>query len=66
MFQLTCSLGSWLIRGDAIEKKTFSYGFPIDKYKHMASYEEFIKSIAISFNNNQPQFSLQSKCKQIL
>ena len=49
-----------------LKKKTFSYGFPIDKYKHMASYEEFIKSIAISFNNNQPQFSLQSKRKQIL
>ena len=49
-----------------LKKKTFSYGFPIEKYKHMASYEEFIKSIAISFNNNQPQFSLQSKRKQIL
>ena len=40
-----------LRRSDAIEKKnTFSDGFPKDKYKHMASYEEFIKSIGISFN----------------
>ena len=29
---------------------TFSDGFPRDKYKHMAGYEEFIKSIGISFN----------------
>ena len=36
---------------DAIEKKTtFSDGFPRDKYKHMASYEEFLKCIGISFN----------------
>ena len=32
------------------KKKTFSDGFPRDKYKHMASYEEFVKSIGISFN----------------
>ena len=38
-------------RSDAIEKKTtFSDGFSRDKYKHMASYEELIKSIGISFN----------------
>ena len=28
----------------------FSDGFPRDKYKHMASYEKFIKSIGVSFN----------------
>ena len=40
-----------LRRSDSIEKmKTFSDGFPRDKYKHMASYEEFVKSIGISFN----------------
>lgn len=32
------------------KKKTFSDGFPRDKYKHMASYEEFIKSMGITFN----------------
>ena len=35
-----------LRRGDAIEKKK---NF-LSKYQHMASYEEFIKSIGISFN----------------
>ena len=40
-----------LRRSDAIEKKTtFSDGFPRDKYKHTASYEEFVESIGISFN----------------
>ena len=40
-----------LRRSDAVEKKTtFSDGFLRDKYKHMASYEEFVKSIGISFN----------------
>ena len=39
-----------LRRSDAIEKKTtFSDGFPRDKYKHMASYEEFVKSISQKF-----------------
>ena len=40
------------LRGsDAIEKKkTFSDSFPRDKHKHMASYEEFVKSIGISLN----------------
>ena len=38
-----------LRRSDAIEKKT-SDGFPRDKYKHMACYEEFIKSMGITFN----------------
>ena len=40
-----------LRRSDAIEKKTtFSDGLPRDKYKLMASYEEFVKSIGVSFN----------------
>ena len=40
-----------LRRSDAIEKKkTFSDSFPRDKHKHMASYEEFVKSIGISLN----------------
>ena len=39
-----------LRRSDAIEKKKTSDGFPRDKYKHMACYEEFIKSIGITFN----------------
>ena len=33
-----------------LKRKTFSDGFPIDKQKHMRSYEEFIESIRISFN----------------
>ena len=32
------------------KKNMFSDGFPRDKYKHMASYEKFIKSIGVSFN----------------
>ena len=39
-----------LRRSDAIEKKKTSDGFPRDKYKHMACYEEFIKSMGITFN----------------
>ena len=33
-----------------LKRKTLSDGFPIDKQKHMRSYEEFIESIRISFN----------------
>ena len=40
-----------LRRSDAIDKKKkTSDGFPRDKYKHMACYEEFIKSMGITFN----------------
>ena len=40
-----------LRRSDSIEKKTtFSEGFLRDKYKHMATYEKFMKDIGISFN----------------
>ena len=33
-----------------LKRKTFSDGFPIDKQKHIRSYEGFIESIRISFN----------------
>ena len=39
-----------LRRKDAIEKtQTFLNGFCLNKYKHMASYEKFLKDIGINF-----------------
>jgi hypothetical protein len=40
-----------LKRSDAIEKKkSFSEGFVQDKYKHMAAYEDLLKSLGINFH----------------
>jgi hypothetical protein len=40
-----------LKRSDAIEKKkSFSEGFVRDKYKHMAAYEDLLKSLGINFH----------------
>ena len=55
-----------LTKSDAIEKnKTFSDGFPRDKYKHMASYEEFVKSIGISFNFRINKESKKLECRDL-
>ena len=55
-----------LTKSDAIEKnKTFSDGSPRDKYKHMASYEEFVKSIGISFNFRINKESKKLDCRDL-